>query len=74
VFTSILQPTHLLVILIVALVFLGPKRLPDAGRALGQGLREFKSSIGGGHEGDPAPAAIPAVTDEESSHCVPNPR
>jgi sec-independent protein translocase protein TatA len=46
-FTSILQPTHLLIILIVALVVLGPKRLPDAGRALGQGLREFRSSISG---------------------------
>ena len=46
-FTNVLQPTHLLVILIVALLILGPKRLPGAGRALGQGLREFKSSITG---------------------------
>ena len=45
--TGILEPTHLIIILIVALVFLGPKRLPDAGRALGQGLREFKQSITG---------------------------
>jgi len=44
-FTNVVQPTHLLVILIVALLVLGPKRLPGAGRALGQGLREFKSSI-----------------------------
>jgi sec-independent protein translocase protein TatA len=43
--TSILQPSHLILILVVALLVLGPKRLPDAGRALGQGLREFKSSI-----------------------------
>jgi sec-independent protein translocase protein TatA len=45
-FTGILQPTHLLILLAVALIFLGPKRLPDAGRALGQGLKEFKDSIG----------------------------
>jgi sec-independent protein translocase protein TatA len=45
--TSILQPTHLIIILAVALLVLGPKRLPEAGRALGQGLKEFKSSIGG---------------------------
>jgi sec-independent protein translocase protein TatA len=45
-FTGILQPTHLIILLGVALIFLGPKRLPDAGRALGQGLREFKASIG----------------------------
>jgi sec-independent protein translocase protein TatA len=45
--TGILEPTHLIVILVVALVFLGPKRLPTAGRALGQGLKEFKDSISG---------------------------
>jgi sec-independent protein translocase protein TatA len=44
--TGLLQPTHLIILLGVALIFLGPKRLPDAGRALGQGLREFKDSIG----------------------------
>ena len=44
--TGILQPTHLIILLAIALIFLGPKRLPDAGRALGQGLREFKASIG----------------------------
>jgi sec-independent protein translocase protein TatA len=43
--TSILQPTHLIMVLAVALLVLGPKRLPEAGRALGQGLKEFKSSI-----------------------------
>ena len=51
--TSILQPTHLLIILIVALLLLGPKRLPEAGRALGQGLKEFKSSISPTPDDDP---------------------
>jgi sec-independent protein translocase protein TatA len=45
--SGILSPTHLLVVLVVALIVLGPKRLPGAGRALGQGLREFKDSISG---------------------------
>jgi sec-independent protein translocase protein TatA len=45
-FSGLLQPTHLIILLAVALIFLGPKRLPDAGRAIGQGLREFKDSIG----------------------------
>lgn len=49
-FTGLLQPTHLLILLGIALVFLGPKRLPAAGRALGQGLKEFKDSIGGHDE------------------------
>jgi sec-independent protein translocase protein TatA len=42
---------ELLVILVIALVVLGPKRLPEAGRSLGRGLREFKDGISGaGHE------------------------
>ena len=44
---DILQPTHLLFVLVVALLVLGPKRLPEAGRALGRGLRDFKMAIGG---------------------------
>ena len=59
-FTGILQPTHLIILLVIALVFLGPKRLPEAGRAIGQGLKEFKNSIGGGHDEDATPAP-PAV-------------
>ena len=51
--TSILQPTHLLIVLAVALVILGPKRLPEAGRALGQGLKEFKSSVSPTHHDEP---------------------
>jgi sec-independent protein translocase protein TatA len=48
---AIFQPTHLIVILAVVLLVLGPKRLPGAGRALGQGLREFRASISG-HAGE----------------------
>jgi sec-independent protein translocase protein TatA len=44
---DILQPTHLLFVLVVALLVLGPKRLPEAGRALGKGIRDFRSAIGG---------------------------
>ena len=44
---DILQPTHLLFILIVALVVLGPKRLPEVARTLGNGLRDFRSAISG---------------------------
>jgi sec-independent protein translocase protein TatA len=55
---DILQPTHLIFVLIVALLFLGPKRLPSAGRALGQGLREFKSSVAGERTGNSEPKAV----------------
>ncbi len=59
--SGILEPTHLIVILAVALLVLGPKRLPDAGRALGQGLREFRSSISGAP--DPAPPRLEPAAD-----------
>ena len=42
---NILSPTHLLLILAVALIVLGPKRLPDAGRGLGSAIRGFKDSL-----------------------------
>jgi sec-independent protein translocase protein TatA len=44
---DILQPTHLLFILVIALLVLGPKRLPEAGRSLGRGLRDFRMAMSG---------------------------
>lgn len=46
-FGDIVQPTHLLLILVVALIVLGPKRLPEVGRSLGRGLRDFRSGLQG---------------------------
>ncbi len=43
-------PMELVIVLVIALIVLGPKRLPDAGRSLGRGMREFKSSLPGGDE------------------------
>jgi sec-independent protein translocase protein TatA len=42
---DILQPSHLLFILVIALVVLGPKRLPEVGKSLGKGLRDFRSAL-----------------------------
>jgi sec-independent protein translocase protein TatA len=42
---DILQPTHLLFIFAVALLVLGPKRLPEVGRALGRGIRDFRQAM-----------------------------
>ena len=50
------SPVHLLFIAIVALIVLGPKRLPGLARALGQGIREFRSSLEAGAQ-PPEPAA-----------------
>ena len=38
---------EMIVVLVVALIVFGPKRLPDLGRSLGSGMREFKSSVTG---------------------------
>ncbi len=54
---DILQPTHLLLVLVVALLVLGPKRLPEVGRQLGNGLRDFRSAVSGEHPGHVEPPA-----------------
>jgi sec-independent protein translocase protein TatA len=38
-------PMELIIVLVIALVVLGPKRLPEVGRSLGKGIREFKESL-----------------------------
>lgn len=38
-------PLEVVIVLAIALLILGPKRLPDAGRSMGRGLREFKDSL-----------------------------
>ena len=45
-------PMEIIVVLIIALVILGPKRLPVAGRSVGRGMREFKSAITGPNNDD----------------------
>jgi sec-independent protein translocase protein TatA len=45
-------PTELIIVLVIALVIFGPKRLPDLGRSLGHGMREFKESISGNSKDD----------------------
>jgi sec-independent protein translocase protein TatA len=46
-FTGLESPWHLLIVLIVAVLVLGPKKLPEAARGLGTGIRQFKDSLDG---------------------------
>ena len=43
---------EVVIVLVIALVILGPKRLPDAGKAIGKGIRGFKESLTGRDEED----------------------
>ncbi len=45
-------PLEVVVVLIIALVVFGPKRLPELGKSLGDGIREFRGSIGGENKDD----------------------
>jgi sec-independent protein translocase protein TatA len=54
-------PLELVVILVIALVVLGPKRLPEVGKSLGKGLREFKASLDNDDDLDERPAHRPPL-------------
>jgi sec-independent protein translocase protein TatA len=45
--SALLTPTHIAILLVVLLLLFGAKRVPESGRALGQGMREFKDAITG---------------------------
>ena len=48
-------PLEIVIVLVIVLLIFGPKRLPDLGRSLGRGMREFKDSVTGRGNGDGAP-------------------
>lgn len=66
-------PLELAIVLIIALVVFGPKRLPELGRSLGRGIREFRGSVSGDnhepdrHEPDQPGAIDPPKPDAEKS-------
>jgi sec-independent protein translocase protein TatA len=45
-------PLELIIVLVIALVILGPKRLPEVGKSIGNGMREFKDAISGSSKPD----------------------
>ena len=45
--TGLTSPTHLVALLLIALLLFGARRLPEIGRSLGSGMREFKDSVSG---------------------------
>ncbi len=62
-------PLEIVIVLIIALLVLGPKRLPEVGKSVGRGLREFKSAVSGG--GDSTHARLDRLggdDEEEEEH------
>ena len=55
-------PMELIVILAIALIVLGPKKLPEVGKSLGKGMREFKDSISGREHEERSTHELPATT------------
>ncbi|MFL5868328.1 MAG: twin-arginine translocase TatA/TatE family subunit [Thermoleophilaceae bacterium] len=52
-------PLEIVVVLVIVLLIFGPKRLPDLGRSLGKGMREFKDSVTGNDQEE-----LPAADDK----------
>jgi sec-independent protein translocase protein TatA len=52
-------PWELIILVVVALLVFGPKRLPEIGRSLGAGMREFKDSVTGRGAGSGTPPELP---------------
>jgi sec-independent protein translocase protein TatA len=52
---NLFQPMHLLVILFIALLVFGPKKLPELGKGLGEGIRSFKDSMNAKDDTTPKP-------------------
>jgi len=63
------SPTHIVILLLIALLLFGAKRLPEIGRSLGAGMREFKDSLSGHGPSEPEqlppPPETPAQTPPE---------
>jgi len=59
-------PMELIIVLVIALIVLGPKRLPEAGRSIGRGMREFRGALSG-VTGDDEDDAAPTKDDKAAA-------
>ena len=65
--TGLTQPWHIILILLIALMLFGGRRLPEIGRSLGNGMREFKDSITGHPSPEASRQLAPAETNDSAS-------
>jgi sec-independent protein translocase protein TatA len=71
---SSIGPMELIVVLAIALIVLGPKRLPEAGKSLGRGLREFKGAISSRDDDEHGERELAAMTASSDDAVVKAPR
>ena len=64
-FEGLLQPMHLLLILVIALVVFGPRKLPEIGKGLGEAIRGFKKAMDEGAADAVKPSQISKSEDEK---------
>jgi sec-independent protein translocase protein TatA len=60
-------PWEIILILLLALLLFGAKRLPEIGRSVGQGMREFKDSVSGGSKGEPQELEPPSRVEKPAA-------
>jgi sec-independent protein translocase protein TatA len=60
-------PMELIIVLVIALIVLGPKKLPEVGRSVGKGMREFKDSLNGITDDDDEDEDEPASLREKTA-------
>jgi sec-independent protein translocase protein TatA len=58
-FEGIFQPMHLMIIAGIALLIFGPKKLPELGKGMGEGIRGFKAAMQGREKEKEEPSALP---------------
>jgi sec-independent protein translocase protein TatA len=63
---NLFTPTHLIIILVIALLVFGPRKLPELGKGLGEGLKGFKEGIKGITNSDPAPQQQQTIAKSEA--------
>src|SRR5579863_10539584 len=71
--TSLLAPTHLIILLVIVLLLFGAKRLPEIGRSLGTGMREFKDSVSGSDKVEATRSELPPPLPTAQAPAVPVP-
>ena len=72
-FEGLFQPGHLVLILAIALLVFGPKKLPELGRGLGESIRGFRDALKGGAEGSEESAKDAPNSEKPRSTGAPDP-